>query len=65
MDDRIFAVGLLTRSQVERLGPTFTRLWPVDDAPCFDGLLQAIDEADRAIGSNRHAADRPAIPLRE
>jgi hypothetical protein len=48
-DNRIIAVGLLTQSDVERLGQTFDRLWPVDETPCFSGLLQAIDEADRRL----------------
>lgn len=43
----IVAVGLLTRNDLNVLGPSFTRLWPVDETPCFDGLLQAIDEVDR------------------
>lgn len=47
--DRIVAVGLLTRNDVRLLGPSFERLWPVEDAPQFHGLLQAIDEADRRL----------------
>ena len=53
MKDRIIAVGLLTRRDLELLGPTFSRLWPVEETPCFSHLLQAIDEADlenRSIG---------------
>lgn len=45
----IVAVGLLTRNDVDVLGPSFTRLWPVEETPCFDGLLRAIDDADREI----------------
>jgi hypothetical protein len=48
-DDRIVAVGLLTQREVQALGPTFDRMWPVEEAPCFSGLLRAIDEADREI----------------
>lgn len=47
--DRIVAVGLLTEIDLNRLGDTFTRLWPVEDAPCFEELLSAIDEADRQL----------------
>ena len=47
--DRIVAVGLLTQREVDLLGPTFDRLWPVDDAPCFPELLRAIDEAERKL----------------
>jgi hypothetical protein len=43
---RIIALGLLTADDVDLLGPTFDRLWPVEDTPCFSELLQAIDEAD-------------------
>ena len=51
--DGIVAVGLLTRRDVELLGPTFDRLWPLEDTPCFSQLLQAIDEADRKIRRER------------
>jgi len=47
--ERIVAVGLLTKNDLRLLGPTFDRLWPVEDTPCFSGLLQAIDEADRQL----------------
>ena len=46
---RIVAVGVLTQANVDLLGPTLTRVWPVEDTPCFSGLLQAIDEADREL----------------
>ena len=49
-DPRIIAVGLLTQNDVRLLGPTFDRLWPVEDTPCFSELLQKIDEADRELG---------------
>ena len=48
-EQRIVAVGLLTARDVKILGPTFERLWPVEETPCFSHLLQAIDEADREI----------------
>ena len=51
--DRIVAVGLLTKRDVQLLGPTFDRLWPVEDTPCFSQLLQAIDEADREVCRER------------
>ena len=47
--ERIVAVGLLTRKDVRLLGPTFDRLWPVEETPCFLQLLQAIDDADRHL----------------
>ena len=48
-DRRIVAVGLLTQREVELLGHGFSRLWPVDETPCFTELIKAIDEADREL----------------
>jgi len=45
-DERIVAIGLLTKGDVQRLGETFTRLWPVDQTTDFSELLRAIDEAE-------------------
>lgn len=61
-DDRIVAVGLLTRREVDLLGPTFERLWPVDETPCFSGLLQAIDDADRELRNQADAGPRQTMP---
>jgi hypothetical protein len=52
-DDRIVAVGLLTRDDLNKLGAAFTRAWPVDETPCFSDLLRAIDDADREIRRSR------------
>jgi hypothetical protein len=52
----IVAVGLLTKNDLDVLGPSFTRVWPVDQTPCFNGLLQAIDEADSEL--RRRPGDR-------
>lgn len=49
MSDRIVAIGLLTRRDLDVLGPTFDRIWPVEEAPHFNALLRAIDEADREL----------------
>jgi hypothetical protein len=46
-DKAIYAVALLTRSELTSLGPAFARAWPVEQAPCFGELLAAIDDADR------------------
>ena len=58
MRDRIVAVGLLTRRDMALLGPTFDRAWPVEEAPSFNELLRAIDQADERLqdrnGKNRH-----------
>ena len=48
-DQRIIAVGLLTARDLEVLGQGFTRIYPIDDNPCFGELLRAIDEADREL----------------
>jgi hypothetical protein len=53
-NERIVAVGLLTQADLIRLGPTFSRVWPVDQTPCFSDLLRAIDNADRALWRERH-----------
>lgn len=47
--DRIVAVGLLTRHDLNALGPAFDRAWPVEEAPSFGELLRAIDEADERL----------------
>jgi hypothetical protein len=50
MNQRIVAVGLLTQRDLKVLGPTFDRVWPVEEAPSsFADLLQAIDKADRQL----------------
>jgi hypothetical protein len=48
-EERIVAVGLLTSEDLKRLGDNFSRLWPVDETPCFSALLRAIDDADRDL----------------
>ena len=48
-DQRIIALGLLTKDDLGRLGDTFTRLWPVGAAHCFDEILEAIDEAEKKL----------------
>jgi hypothetical protein len=60
MPERIVAVGLLTSRDLNLLGPTFDRVWPVEEAPSFNELLRAIDDADRRLESQngRAAADR-------
>jgi hypothetical protein len=37
------------------LGPTFDRVWPVEEAPSFGELLRAIDEADRNLTHDKSA----------
>jgi hypothetical protein len=45
-DERIVAIGLLTKGDLERLGETFDRLLPLEDCAEFSDLLRAIDEAE-------------------
>lgn len=54
--ERIIAVGLLTRQDLNLLGPTFSRAWPVEDAPDFAELLRSIDEADEQIRHEENAS---------
>ena len=49
MPERIVAVGLLTQRDLNLLGPTFERVWPVEEAPSFNELLRASDEAERKL----------------
>ena len=49
MSERIVAIGLLTKRDLMLLGPTFDRAWPVDEAPEFNDLIRAIDDADRKL----------------
>lgn len=56
--DRIVAVGLLTQRDVKLLGPTFERLWPVEEAPSFASLLRAIDDADAELKRRKAEAAR-------
>jgi hypothetical protein len=48
-DEAIYAVALLTRSELTSLGPAFARAWPVHDAAGFGELLAAVDDADRSF----------------
>jgi hypothetical protein len=57
--DRIVAVGLLTRHDLNVLGPTFDRAWPVEEAPSFSELLRAIDEADSKLQQGESSSRRP------
>ena len=61
-DQRIVAVGLLTARDLEVLGQGFTRIFPIDEEPCFTRLLRAIDEADLA---SQEAAVAPSAEVRK
>ena len=47
--ERIVAIGLLTERDLSLLGPAFKWAWPVEDAPQFNELISAIDEADQHL----------------
>lgn len=53
---QIVAVGLLTAHELQLLGAGFGRVWPIDETPCFEGLLHAIDEAERELWRERDRA---------
>ena len=46
-EERIVAVGLLTRREVTMLGAQLSRLYPVKEDSKFSDLIEAIDQADR------------------
>jgi hypothetical protein len=61
--ERIVAIGLLTQRDVKLLGPTFDRLWPVEEAPPFGDLLEAIDKADEKLrGAKKVGREELAEP---
>ena len=43
-DNRIVAVALLTRGDLNALGANFDRAWPIDHSPAFSDLLRELDE---------------------
>jgi len=48
-DRQIVAVASGTEHELLLLGEGFSRAWSIDTTPCFDALLQAIDEAEREL----------------
>ena len=58
-EERIVAVGLLTQREVGLLGHGFSRLWPVDETPCFTELIKAIDDADRQLELEHKVTSQP------
>ena len=59
-EKRIVAIGLLTQREVELLGHGFSRLWPVDETPCFTELIKAIDEANRELEEAHLSVSAPS-----
>lgn len=67
MSDRLITtICLCTDDERQLLGQGFSRAWPIDDTPCFQGLLQAIDDAERELWRRRdqEAAQTSAMPVR-
>jgi hypothetical protein len=58
LPERIVAIGLLTQRDLNLLGPTFERAWPVEDVPAFEDLLRAIDDADKRLKERARAENR-------
>lgn len=54
-NDRVVAVGLLTRREVSDIGAHLSRLYPVEEESPFSELLEAIDEADRRCRRRENA----------
>jgi hypothetical protein len=59
MRERIVAIGLLTKEELRLLGPTFDRVWPIEQAPAFPELIRAIDEAEERL---RVVSPQPKSP---
>ena len=55
-EPRIVALCLVTQQELESLGSSFCRAFPIEEVPCFGELLLAIDEADRALWRERDDA---------
>ena len=52
-NEPIVAFGLLTQSDLDKLGASFDRSYPVAETPCFGGLLAELDEAERLVWRSR------------
>ena len=50
---QITTICLVTDQELQLLGQGFSRAWPIDESPCFKGLLQAIDDAERDLWRDR------------
>lgn len=63
-DERIVAVGLLTRADLDTLGKGFSRHFPVPDDDMFSDLIKQLDRVTTDKGANDIAAPS-AKPLSE
>lgn len=62
--ERIVAIGLLTEHDLGLLGTGFRRAFRIDDTPCFDELLAAIDAAEERAEEMRAGGEAPIISSR-
>ena len=51
--ERVLPVGLPTECDLAKFGPSFVRAYPIDENPCFEDVLAAIDQADRELSRVR------------
>ncbi|WP_222949793.1 hypothetical protein [Sphingomonas sediminicola] len=51
----------MTQREVELLGQGFSRLWPVDETPCFTELIKAIDDADEQLHQEHSQKMEPPV----
>jgi hypothetical protein len=63
MPKQIIALALVTREELERLGPAFGRAFPIEETPCYGALLAAIDEADRELWRKRDERQEEMITV--
>lgn len=52
-NDRIVAVAFLTEGNLRAVGKNLGRVYPIDDTPIFQDLLQALSEAEERRGGHR------------
>ena len=48
--DKVVAIGLLTRSNLQMLGSSLKHVIPVSDDDRFEDILKALDESDMSRG---------------
>jgi hypothetical protein len=56
MPDRVASQFAPNSVKLEILRSTFSRVWQVDRAPCFETLLHEIDDAERKIDAGEGRA---------
>ena len=46
---RTITIRWRTQGPSDALGPALESLYPIDETPCFDEVLDAIDKAERQV----------------